>query len=246
MRPFALRRFTILDAMVLIGATALGLVGGSAVWPQAWEIIRRVDVTHVLEDVFPGRNFYAKPRASRSDSIGLLNRNVLRPFFGARQQRRTFLKPDRTWATPQEEMENWIDMRTNLRMAGGRAVGYAAATEIYVLLFPFLILWTIGLLALRFRRPRPSPGMLWRQPGWCACVTAVAAYVAGLAEEAVIEFPCPTVVVPSAVLVAWIVLALIRRWTAEPSWIDRAGLCLGLAWVAMVPLFVVGFVLWGW
>jgi hypothetical protein len=133
----ALRRFTVLDAMVLIGATALGLVRASEVWPHAW-------------------------------------------------------------------------------------------------------------LALRLRQPRPERGALWPQPGWCACISAVAGYIAGIAEEAIIEFPCPTVVVPAAVLLAWLALALIRRWSAEPSWIDRAGRCLGLAWIAVVPLFVVGFVLWDW
>jgi hypothetical protein len=246
MGPLVPRRFTMLDAMVLIGATALGLGRASEVWPQAWEVIRRFDLTHFQEDSFPGRNFHVKPRTSRRDSVGLLSRDVLRPFLGARRQRWTYRKSDGTRATPQEDMENWIDMRTNLRRFGGRAVGYAAAAEIYVLLFPFLLFWTIGLLALRLHRPRPEPGMLWRQPGWCACIAAVTGYVAGMAEEAVIEFECPTVVVPAAVLLAWLVLALIRRWSAEPSWIDRAGRCLGLAWVSMVPLFVVGFVLWNW
>jgi hypothetical protein len=246
MESIARRRFTVLDAMVLIGATALGLVRASEVWPYAWEVIRRVDLNHFQEDSFPGRNFHAKPRTSRRDSIGLLNRDVLRPFFGPRRQRSTYRKSDGTQATPQEDMENWIDMSTNLRRAGGRAVGYAAAAETYVLLFPFLMFWTIGLLALRLRRPRPEPGVLWRQPGWRACIAAVAGYFAGMAEEAIIEFECPTVVVPAAVLLAWLVLALTRRWSAEPSWIDRAGRCLGVAWIAMVLLFVVGFVVWGW
>ena len=138
------------------------------------------------------------------------------------------------------------DSRSNLRRFGGRAAGYAAAAETYVLLFPFLIFWTIGLLVLRLQRPRPQPGVLWRQPGWWACMAATAGYVAGMAEEAVIEFECPTVVVPAGVLLAWLVLALVRRWSAKPSWIDRAGRCLGLVWVAMVPLFVVGFVVWAW
>ena len=49
--------------------------------------------------------------------------------------------------------------------------------------------------------------------------------------------------VPAAVVLAWLVLLLTRRWLAEASWIDRAGRCLALAWIAMIPLFVVGFVL---
>ena len=211
MGPLVPRRFTMLDAMVLIGATALGLVRAVEVWPQAWEVIRRLDLTHFQEDSFPGRNFHAKPRTSRMDSTGMLSRDVLQPFFGARRQRWTYRKSDGTRATPQEELANWIDMTTNLRRAGGRAAGYAAAAETYVLLFPFLIFWTIGLLALRLHRPRPEAGMLWRQPGWWACTAAVAGYVAGMAEEASIEFECPTVIVPAAVLLAWLALSVIRR-----------------------------------
>ena len=126
------------------------------------------------------------------------------------------------------------------------AAGYAAAAETYVLLFPFLIFWTISLLARDSVGRGLPPGMLWRQPGWCGCMAAVAGYVAGIAGEAIIEFECPTVVVPAAVLLAWLALCADSTVAAEPSWIDRAGRCLGLAWVAMVPLFVVGFVVWDW
>jgi len=85
--------------------------------------------------------------------------------------------------------------------------------------------------------------VLWRQPGWCGGVAAVAGVAAGLAEEAIIEWPAPTVVVSAAVVLGWLALLLTRRWSAEASWIDRAGRCLALAWIVMIPLFVVGFVL---
>ena len=236
------RRLTTLDAMVLLAATALGLVRLPAAWPEAWEVFRRVDLSHFQEDTFPGRNFRAMPQTGRMDSMGRMSRDILRPFSGSHPPSMRFRKPDGSLSTYEEGLENFGQTRTN-RRSGGRAAGYAAAGEAYVLAFPFLIAWAISLLILRLRRPRPEPGLLWRQPGWCGCVAAVAGVAAGLAEEAVIEWPAPTVVVPAAVVIAWLVLLLTRKWSAEASWIDRAGRCLGLAWIAMIPLFVVGFAL---
>jgi hypothetical protein len=236
------RKLTVFDTMVLLAATALALAAVSDEWPLAWEVFRKVDVSHFREDTFPGRNFHAKPQTGRLDSMGLTTRKMLRPFVGARRQWRGWLKPDGTQATYPEWLENWGLSRTN-RRAGGRAAGYAAAGEIYVLAFPFLTVWTTALVGLRLRAPRPPRERLWRQPGWWACVATVAGMLAALAEEAVIEFPCPTGVVPLTVLLTWLGLALSRRWLAESSWIDRAGRALGLAWVVMVPLYLVGFVL---
>jgi hypothetical protein len=236
------RRLTTFDAMVLVGATALGLVRLPEAWPEAWEVFRRVDLSHFREDTFPGRNFRAMPQTGRMDSIGWMRVDFFRPFLHSQPSRMRFRKPDGSLSTYEEGLENFGKTRTN-RRSGGRAAGYAAAGEAYVLAFPFLIVWTISLLILRLRQPRPEPALLWRQPGWCGCVAAVAGVATGLAEEAVIEWPAPTVVVPAAVVIAWLVLLLTRRWSAEASWIDRAGRCLGLAWIGMIPLFVVGFVI---
>jgi hypothetical protein len=37
-----------------------------------------------------------------------------------------------------------------------------------------------------------------------------------------------------AVTVAWSMLALSGRWQSEPTWLDRAGRTLGLAWVVLM------------
>src|SRR5438046_2313959 len=39
-------------------------------------------------------------------------------------------------------------------------------------IWPFLLGWTLTVLVLRFRRPRPSRRLLLRQPGLVACCAA--------------------------------------------------------------------------
>jgi hypothetical protein len=47
------------------------------------------------------------------------------------------------------------------------------------------------------------------------------------------------VAVGSAVAVSWIILALSRRWHAEPGWPDRIGRFLGATAIGMALLFAV-------
>ncbi len=231
-----------LDAMVLLAATAVGLVRLPEAWPEAREVFRRLDLSHFQEDGFPGRNFHAKPQTGRMDSMGRTIHRILQPLLEMRTPRPGFLKSDGSRSTYAEWLENFGLSRTN-RRAGGRAAGYASAAEAYVLAFPFLLAWSIGLLVLRLRRPRPELPGLWRQPGWCGCAGAVVGVALGLAEEAVVEWPAPTVIAPAMAGLSWVVLLVTRRWSAEASWIDRAGRCLAVAWIVMIPLYLVGFAL---
>ncbi len=113
------------------------------------------------------------------------------------------------------------------------------------LVFPFLILWASGLMVLRLVRPRPGISALFRQPGWWACFGSLLGVVLAIAAEGVIEFPAPSGIVPLTVLVAWVVLAVTRKWQSEASWIDRAGRLLGILWLATIPIYLIGFV-WSW
>ena len=236
------RRFTLMDAMILVGLTGLGLTRLPSAWPEAWEVFRRFDVGHFRQDAFPGRNFEAWPQTGRMDSMSLMVRKLFAPILDRNPPGPSFRKPDGSRSTRQEWLENFGLARTNSN-AGGRAAGYAAAGEAYVLAFPFLLFWTIGLMLIRLRRPRPGPAQLWRQPGWWACVAAWVGVVVGLAWEAVVEWDAYTIIVPGAVLLSWLTLLLTRSWSAEASWIDRAGRGLGLGWIGLIPLYVVGFAL---
>ncbi len=110
--------------------------------------------------------------------------------------------------------------------------------------------WTVALIPLRLRRPRPPWRRLARQPGlaaasaatlalaplglvlaWAWTVKGLAAFFAGDLELPLFLFG-PTLV-GAAVLGSWSTLVLGRRWRAERSWIDRLGRALGVYWIAM-------------
>lgn len=131
-----------------------------------------------------------------------------------------------------------------------------------VLATPCAGAWTVALLAIRLRRPRPPLRRLARQPGMVATAAAsvglaifgidsivLAALSAALVvhdwswrvflEQLSISadliadgFPMPGV----AVAAAWLTLALGGRWRTEPSWIDRAGRLAGVGWLASILL----------
>jgi hypothetical protein len=39
-----------------------------------------------------------------------------------------------------------------------------------------------------------------------------------------------------AVASAWLLLSVSGLWRSEPTWLDRAGRCLGVYWIAIIPL----------
>jgi hypothetical protein len=110
---------------------------------------------------------------------------------------------------------------------------------------PLLAAWSLGLVALRLRQPRPDLRSLASQPGWSASCAAAVGVVAGAVMAAIGVYgrygiqsffdlvPYPVGVAVGAV---WLHLAATGHWRPEPSWIDRAGRVLGAAWLAMIPL----------
>ncbi len=110
--------------------------------------------------------------------------------------------------------------------------------------------WTVAVIPLRLRRPRPPWRRLGRQPGFIAASAAALALtllilviarawmVKGVAAFFVGDIELSLVVLgPSlagaAVLGSWTTLILGRRWRAEASWPDRLGRALGAYWIAM-------------
>src|SRR4051794_36855413 len=132
-----------------------------------------------------------------------------------------------------------------------RPRGAAPALDWYVL-FGMLICWTVALLAVRLRRPRPRLRRLALQPGLIATATAATALallgpLVGMANHAASRSNPGSdllviLVIPQvgfAVGGAWLALTLSGRRRPEPGWIDGLGRLVGAAWLAATGI------LWG-
>lgn len=107
-----------------------------------------------------------------------------------------------------------------------------------------LVPWTLGLLLVRMRSPRPTTTQLFREPGVVATSTATLAIIAGCVWLVPIwlvhglmlsvAFSPWTFFCGFAVAGGWLTLALSGRWRNSPGWIDRAGRLVGTAWFGLV------------
>jgi hypothetical protein len=119
--------------------------------------------------------------------------------------------------------------------------------------WPFCLPWTLTILALRLRHPRPDWRCLSRQPGAVACcamavacfMTAIPAFcvlrISGRTYETALGDLSSTLLLVSpycgsAVVGAWLTLLLRSSWRADKSWIDRAGRALGVFWIGTIAL----------
>jgi hypothetical protein len=108
----------------------------------------------------------------------------------------------------------------------------------------------LAFLVLRGKRPRPPLRVLLRQPGTVAVLAMIfgALWIVGPLDylfyptvgsgQWISIHPSQTVslAVGGCVTVAWAILALSRRWQAEPGWIDRMGRWLGVAAIVRMML----------
>lgn len=133
-------------------------------------------------------------------------------------------------------------------------LGLGRLLELLYVLIPCATLWTLALLVLRLRHPRPTLRHLVRQPGTVACcvTTLVVAIDAACVAIAFlltwVEWGGPSpmfglwrityfipIHVGYSVAGSWLMLALTRRWRPEAGWIDRAGRILGIGWIGLGP-----------
>jgi hypothetical protein len=147
--------------------------------------------------------------------------------------------------------------------AGGSYRAIGLLINISWLAMPLVASWTLAMIPIRLRGPRPRLRRLARQPGMmasCAAGVAIAfitlivvavrlvLYVRGNDEQldlGLMEMLLLVFVpmsIGSAVTVAWVGLLFGRRWRAEPGWVDRLGRALGIFWIAtglLVPCGVI-------
>jgi len=192
------RRFHLLDAMILVAATALAC--GITVW------IYRGSGEEISVSVVPEPNT-------------------------------TYPQPPPTVIASNQQIINFI---------------LDASFELILLTLPFFAMWTLALIPIRLRFPRPRLRRLARQPGMRATCAVGMAFFFLVVQFGILLFVfSPHVnypiwgdvaflmysVVPTipglAVLLSWMTLFLFGRWRAEPSWVDRLGRVLGAYWIAV-------------
>jgi hypothetical protein len=126
-------------------------------------------------------------------------------------------------------------------------------------LLPCAVAWTIAVLVLSLRHPRPRLRNLSKQPGFVACLTASAVVligvpigvisqcfihvatghsVSGIDWESAGLFSLGGLTgrISIAVAAAWAVQAVCGRWRPKPTWIDRLGRATGFLWITLLPI----------
>lgn len=134
---------------------------------------------------------------------------------------------------------------------------------------PCAAAWTLALLLLHLRAPRPSFSRLARRPGWIACLAGSCGIAIALLDRVVrlvlvfglrgfdsarflshYRFPnwetvlrdhlysldfIATQYIASAIAGCWLVMAVGGRWRAVPTWIDLFGRATGVFWLLAMP-----------
>jgi hypothetical protein len=105
------------------------------------------------------------------------------------------------------------------------------------LLFCLMGPLTPALLVARLRRPRPALRRMACQPGFVACAALCLATLLevdlSFLQLATIPAPASIALPGAAVVASWTLLASLRLWRPEASWVDRAGRIVGAYWLAM-------------
>ena len=131
----------------------------------------------------------------------------------------------------------------------------ATCSDIVVHLVPLVAPWTLLLIALRMRPPRPSWRRIWRQPGMAACLAALFGWLWSviallLAMNVGYVARSSRIITPDvwgqkylsdevfmyvglAVAATWLVQYLNGRWRRPADWIDLMGRALGLLWIVI-------------
>lgn len=148
------------------------------------------------------------------------------------------------WANLAEIRENSPRFWRVVREPLAQVVSYGMQSASVV-----LVAMTPMFLIMRLRRPRPPWRALLIQPGMVAALSMVFGLfwlnglVAILFPDWLAPIPRPWIAVGGSVAAAWLVLALFRRWKAEPGWVDRLGRLLGVIGIGTALLGLVMYLI---
>jgi hypothetical protein len=207
------RRFTLLDAVVLLAATAIAFASSRHAASHLWAVLHTIDWGRLnLKD----KGFYLETVFFETPSTGRMDTTL------------GFAMDYAGTAMSGDFGQFPIDSR-------GQAS--TVAMDLFTIILALLMLWSNALLILRLCSPWPPHRDLMRQPGVWACGSAVLAMVIVLWLEYLTHLLLSPILISAAVATAWLGLALSRRWRPEVSWIDRAGRAVGVCWLGMFPLY---------
>ena len=128
-------------------------------------------------------------------------------------------------------------------------------SDTMVMLVPLAGPWTVLLLLLRMRPPRPRWQMIWRQPGMAACLAAVLGWCWSVLAV-LLAFDATQIArtnrtltlfhwtqkwlsdevfmyVGLAVSATWLNLWLSGRWRRSADWIDFLARVVGVLWIVI-------------
>jgi hypothetical protein len=126
-------------------------------------------------------------------------------------------------------------------------------SDIMVFFIPLVAPWTVLLILLRMRPPRPAWRWVWRQPGMAACLAAILGWCwSGLALLLAVDLDYLArsnrtippdrwaqkyladevfMYVGLAIAAVWTVQFLSGRWRRSADWIDLTGRVVGVLWI---------------
>ena len=194
------RRFTLLDAIIVVAAIAVALLPAAELWPDVAPVAQRLEVSRIFEPRYVQEELFGgHMRSGRMATVRIQMAQMVNMALGLPSWRDTYIDYNTRKPAPEKWVQNWV-----VTHAPPGALGFALAQDAFWLFFPFLFVGSFCLLCLRLVRPRVPWSAVARQPGWWASVGSIGGVMLGHAQEHFIGFAAPSVVVPATVVVAWV------------------------------------------
>jgi hypothetical protein len=156
--------------------------------------------------------------------------------------------------SPDPRLELFFDLSSTWRLL------WSVAIDAYSIGVPIMAMLTLGILAVRLRRPRPILRHLRREPGVVACLAATVGWWAQTIWITIVKLAecarggssetwadtaryylmgLPEFDVGLYVGIAWATQWFTGNWRPTNSWADRLGRAAGVIWILIYARFVI-------